>query len=85
MFAKYDTDNNFVLSKFEFPLLIANIVEVFGGEVPKNEDVDDIFNLLDWNGDQALSKEELFFLFSKLIAIVQDGSVLERMRESMIM
>lgn len=51
IFSEFDTDKNERFSKAEFPRVIDALVQMVGGEGVASDDVEDIFNLLDVNGD----------------------------------
>jgi hypothetical protein len=39
-------------------LVIRALIDLVGGEMPHMEDVEDIFNLLDVNGDETVDRHE---------------------------
>ena len=66
IFEEYDIDKSRYLSKMEFAPAINGILGKFGVDACCNEDIIDIFNLLDANGDETISKEE----FTALIVVI---------------
>lgn len=51
IFKQFDTDKNQRFSKAEFPRAVKTVIDLVGGEEPSTDDIQDIFNLLDVNGD----------------------------------
>jgi len=50
IFSSFDKDRNGRFSRLEFPKVIRSLAEMIGGEITK-DDIEDIFNLIDVNGD----------------------------------
>ena len=57
MFSEFDQGNDQRFSKRQFPKVIRVLTDLTGGQIPFEDDVVDLFNLLDVNGDQSLDKE----------------------------
>jgi len=51
IFSSFDKDHNGRFTRSEFPKVLRSLVEIVGGDEPTFDDIDDIFNLLDVNGD----------------------------------
>jgi Ca2+-binding EF-hand superfamily protein len=75
IFRKFDADNNQHLTKFEFPLVIKTLVDLMGGSEPAQDDVSDLFNLLDVNGDETLDKGELTSLLKTFFKVLKENDV----------
>lgn len=71
MFRELDIDNNQRFSKQEFPKVIRILTGFIGGELPVEDDVFDLFNLLDVNGDNSLDKNECRSLFKTFFKILK--------------
>ena len=59
IFSQYDTDGDKMFSRGEFSKVIKSIMKLVQGDCPNEEDVMDLFNLIDINGDETVSKKEL--------------------------
>ena len=66
LFNRFDVNNDGRLSKFEFKELLNVLTRLTGATYPKREDVEDIFNCLDTDGDQTINREEYKSLTSHL-------------------
>ena len=51
IFHELDKDQNNRFNRKEFPVVMRQITKMIGADVPLEDDVNDIFNLLDVNGD----------------------------------
>jgi calmodulin len=57
-FRSVDIDGNDLLEKSELEQVLIQIAKDIGVESPTKEDVEDILEEIDQNGDEKLSKEE---------------------------
>ena len=71
MFRELDVDNNQRFSKQEFPKVIRTLTGFIGGELPVEDDVFDLFNPLDVNGDNSLDKNECRSLFKTFFKVLK--------------
>lgn len=51
IYQQFDSDNNRHFKKGEFRKVISTLAAFMGAEEPHEDDVSDLFNLLDINGD----------------------------------
>ena len=70
IFKRFDSDNNEVFSKPEWPRVVKDIFDLFGAPMPTQDDVDDLFNYLDLNGDERISRSELKVLVDRFLRTV---------------
>jgi Ca2+-binding EF-hand superfamily protein len=63
IFREFDDNSNGRFSRMEFPKVVKVITSLIGVDDATEDDVEDIFNLLDVNGDQTLDRKELESLF----------------------
>ena len=56
LFDKHDLDRDNHLSIFEFQEILKMLTRITGATFPKRQDIDDIFNYLDRDGDQTISR-----------------------------
>lgn len=56
IFSEFDRDKNHRFDKSEFPRVVKTVINLVGGEEPSTDDIEDIFNLLDFNGDQTIDR-----------------------------
>lgn len=56
IFSQFDKDNSQSFAKKEFPAVIRSIISLVGGETPTEDDVEDLYNLLDMNGDGVIDR-----------------------------
>ena len=71
IFSQYDTDGNKLFSIGEFTKVIKSIMNLLGGECPNQEDVYDLFNLIDINGDETVNKEQLTSLLTVFFKLLK--------------
>jgi len=55
-FSKFDQDKSYRISRSEFPQVLKVLVDMIGAMEPTVDDSDDLFNLIDVNGDETLDK-----------------------------
>jgi hypothetical protein len=75
IFNEFDQDRNNRFSKAEFPAVIRMVTQLVGAEVPMEDDVEDLFNLLDFNGDQAIDRAELMSLIRTFFKILEEKDI----------
>lgn len=56
LFSEFDKDHNRRFSRSEFPKVIKILSQLIGADQPTEDEIDDIFNLLDINGDQTIDR-----------------------------
>lgn len=57
IFNEFDQDKNHRFTKNEFPKVVKTLINLVGGEEPSADDIEDIFNLLDVNGDETIDRK----------------------------
>lgn len=75
IFSVFDKDNNGRFTRREFPKVIKTLVDLFGGDEATEDDIDDIFNLLDVNGDETIDKKEFHSLIRMLIRVLDEKEI----------
>lgn len=75
IFREYDDNNNGRFSRTEFPKVIKLITDLIGAEYPTEDDVEDIFNLLDVNGDNTIDRKELESLFRMFFTVLEEKNI----------
>ena len=60
------------LTKIEFTRIIQKVKTVVGGPLLKKDDLEALFDLLDENSDQKISKREFEILMEKIVEIVKE-------------
>lgn len=59
------------------------LVNLIGGEEPALDDVDDIFNLIDINGDETVDRKEFSSLLNMFFQVLREQEIkVEVQRES---
>ena len=51
------------------------ITKMIGADVPLEDDVNDIFNLLDVNGDETIDRGELMSLIKMLFKVLEENQI----------
>lgn len=75
VFKEFDQDNNHRFTKMEFPKVVESIIDMVGGETPTSDDVEDLFNLLDVNGDETIDRQEFNSLLTTFFKILKEEQV----------
>ena len=75
IFKEFDQDNNHRFTKLEFPKVVESIISLVGGETPTADDVEDLFNLLDVNGDETIDRQEFTSLLTTFFKILKEERV----------
>ena len=75
IFSECDTDGNRVFNKAEFRKVVDSLINIVGGECPNIEDVSDLFNLLDINGDETIDKKELSSLLVVFFKLLKEKEI----------
>ena len=75
LFDKYDEDNNQVFTKGEFPNVVKTLVKFVEGETPSTDDIEDLFNLLDVNGDENIDHKELMSLLTTFFKVLREKDI----------
>lgn len=57
VFSEFDQDKNQRFTKMEFPKVVNSLINLVGGDTPTVDDVEDLFNLLDVNGDETVDRQ----------------------------
>ncbi len=70
-FRKVDIDGNNKLDRGEFEQVLVQIAKEIGVDSPTRDEVDDILDLIDENGDGTVSKEEFVELIEKVFQMMQ--------------
>jgi Ca2+-binding EF-hand superfamily protein len=71
VFKEFDKDCNGRLSKVEFPKAINNLSRATGGSICSKDDLHAIFDLIDINGDNTISKKEMEILFCQILELLK--------------
>ncbi len=74
MFREFDKNNNQCLSKFEFVNSINYLSRKVGGLICCRADLDSLFQIIDINGDQVISRKEYYILIRKFIKVLANES-----------
>lgn len=75
VFREFDDNANGHFSKMEFPKVLKVLTSMMGVDDATEDDVEDIFNLLDVNGDEALNKKELESLFRVFFKMLEERDI----------
>lgn len=59
----------------EFPKVVKVITNLIGVDDATEDDVEDIFNLLDINGDESIDRKELESLFKVFFKMLEERDV----------
>ncbi len=72
IFHKYDDDHNQRFTKSQFPIVVKSLIKLVGGQEPTEDDVEDLFNLLDINGDETIDKKEFTSLLCTFFKVLTE-------------
>ena len=75
IFSKFDDDKNHHFSRMEFPKVVKVLVGMVGAMEPTADDVDDLFNLIDINGDETLDRKELTSLLTMFFKVLRENDI----------
>ncbi len=75
LFDKFDYDNNQRFTKGEFPEVVKTLVKFVEGETPTSDDIEDLFNLLDINGDETIDHKELMSLLTTFFKVLREKDI----------
>lgn len=75
IFSEFDQDKNNRFTKTEFPKVVKTLINLVGGEEPAEDDVEDIFNLLDINGDETIDRKEFRSLLETFFKVLQEKDI----------
>jgi len=75
IFAEFDKDKNNRFTKDEFTTVIKALIDLVGGEIPHIDDVEDIFNLLDVNGDETIDRQEFQSIMVTFFKLLNERSI----------
>jgi Ca2+-binding EF-hand superfamily protein len=75
VFREFDDNANGRFSRMEFPKVVKVITNLIGVDDATEDDVEDIFNLLDVNGDQSLDRKELESLFRVFFKMLEERDI----------
>ena len=75
IFSKFDSDKNNHFTRLEFPKVIKVLTDMVGVMEPKADDVDDLFNLIDVNGDETLDRKELTSLLTMFFKVLRENDI----------
>lgn len=75
IFSQFDKDKNNFFTRTEFPRVVRSIINLVGGEEPTSDDVEDLFNLMDINGDENINKKEFTSFLSTFVKILKEENI----------
>jgi Ca2+-binding EF-hand superfamily protein len=75
IFNEFDHDKNHRFTKGEFPRVVKTLINLVGGEEPSTDDVEDIFNLLDVNGDETIDRKEFMSLLITFFRVLREKDI----------
>lgn len=75
IFSEFDQDKNHRFTRSEFPKVVSSIINMVGGETPTFDDVEDLFNLLDVNGDETIDRKEFTSLLTTFFKILREENI----------
>lgn len=75
IFSEFDQDKNHRFTRSEFPKVVSSIINMVGGETPTFDDVEDLFNLLDVNGDETIDRKEFTSLLTTFFKILREHHI----------
>jgi Ca2+-binding EF-hand superfamily protein len=75
-FAKVDVDGNGVLDHAEFEQVLVQIAKEIGVDSPTREEVDNILDLIDENGDGTISRDEFADLIEKVFQMLESEEMI---------
>ncbi len=75
IFSEFDKDRNGMFTRREFPKIIKMITDLLGADIPTEDDVEDIFNLLDINGDETVDRVEFTSLIRTLFKVLEEQDI----------
>jgi Ca2+-binding EF-hand superfamily protein len=70
LFDQFDKDKNHRFTKNEFPRVLKALINMVGGEEPASDDIEDLFNLLDVNGDETIDRKEFTSLLTTFFRLL---------------
>lgn len=82
---KFDRNANEHLSKFEFANSLNFMSKIVGGVICPRSDLDCIFQLIDINGDETISKKEYMIFMDKFLETMKECEGVEENYERKIM
>lgn len=75
IFNEFDSDKNHRFTKSEFPKVLKSLINLVGGEEPSSDDVEDLFNLLDVNGDETIDRKEFTSQLSTFFKLLNEKHI----------
>ena len=75
LFQTFDDDKNQRFTKSQFPKVMKSLTDLIGGEQPHIDDVEDLFNLLDVNGDETIDRNEFKSLIQTFFKILTEKKI----------
>jgi Ca2+-binding EF-hand superfamily protein len=75
IYQQFDSDNNQHFKKSEFHMVIRTLADLMGVSEPPEDDVSDLFNLLDVNGDETLDKGEFNSLLKTFFKLLKENDI----------
>lgn len=72
LFNEFDSDKNHRFTKNEFPKVLKSLINMVGGDEPSSDDMEDLFNLLDVNGDETIDRREFSSLLTTFFKLLTD-------------
>lgn len=75
IFSTFDQDRNGRFTRREFPKVMKMLTDLMGADTPTEDDVEDIFNLLDVNGDETIDRQEFLSLLKTLFKVLVEKSI----------
>ena len=64
-----------MFSRTEFPKVLKMLTAMIGADVPLEDDVDDLFNLIDVSGDGVIDKKEFMSLIKTLFRVLEENDI----------
>jgi Ca2+-binding EF-hand superfamily protein len=55
--------------------VVKTLINLIGGEEPSSDDVEDLFNLLDVNGDETIDRKEFLSLLTTFFKVLREKDI----------
>ena len=75
IFREFDQDKNHRFDKTEFPRVVKMVINLVGGDKPSPDDIEDLFNLLDVNGDETIDRNEFKSLLTTFFKVLEERQI----------
>lgn len=80
LFVKYDLERDGRISKFEFHSILGHLAKITGSMMPNMEDVEEIFMLLDADGDRSIDEHEYNLLMKQFSSLFEQRGLKIRLK-----